>query len=91
MRIGVSEHTSSPVPLGDAFEAWVMQGVELSIEPTTPMATTIAVMSTSNTGSLLVATSVERPAAVPHGPLTAIDEARHPRPSRVIPLPSADG
>jgi len=49
---GVNPSTQRPMSRGDDFEAWVMQGVDLGVEPTTPLATTIAAMSASTAAGL---------------------------------------
>jgi hypothetical protein len=42
----------------DDYEAWVIHGVDLGIEPTTPLATTIAAISTSAAAGLAGTTTV---------------------------------
>ena len=56
--MGVNPITQRPMSRKDDFEAWVMAGVDLGVEPTTPLATTIAAMSTSTAAGLDGSTAI---------------------------------
>jgi hypothetical protein len=65
--IGASR-TRSSTPRNDDFEAWAVQGVALSIEPTAPMAQSIAAMSTAHLFSPDQAAPADHPIVAPDAP-----------------------
>ena len=45
--VGVSRHAQWPMPCRHDYENLALEGVAISVEPTTPMATTIAATATA--------------------------------------------